>query len=103
MGALLSLPAPRPRQPSSSHRYADIPRTALARSRAKVAALIDVTGEEVVFTAMGLPCHRALAAVRLSLGRWSTPDNLTTAVTALTDAATAHDGRARRSTPSTMA
>ncbi|BCK56289.1 cysteine desulfurase family protein [Nocardia wallacei] len=39
--------------PSSSHRYADTPRTALARSRAQVAALIGATAEEVVSTASG--------------------------------------------------
>ncbi|WP_280385898.1 cysteine desulfurase family protein [Nocardia wallacei] len=56
-----------------------------------------------VLTAMGLSGQRALAAVRLSLGRWSTPGDITTAVTALIDAVTSREGRARRSTPSTMA
>jgi cysteine desulfurase len=36
-----------------------------------------------VLTAMGLPADRALAALRLSLGRWSTPEDITTAVAAL--------------------
>ncbi|MGP3965725.1 cysteine desulfurase family protein [Nonomuraea sp. 3N208] len=36
-----------------------------------------------VLTAMGLDAGRALAAVRLSLGRWSTPADIETAATAL--------------------
>ncbi|MFC5833592.1 cysteine desulfurase family protein [Nonomuraea insulae] len=40
-----------------------------------------------VLTAMGLDADRALAAVRLSLGRWSTPADLDTAATALIKAA----------------
>ena len=40
-----------------------------------------------VLTAMGLPADRALAAIRLSLGRWSTPDDVATAAKALIDAA----------------
>ncbi|MGW0809216.1 cysteine desulfurase family protein [Nonomuraea sp. NPDC002799] len=41
-----------------------------------------------VLTAMGLDADRALAAVRLSLGRWSTPADIETAATALIKAAT---------------
>lgn len=40
-----------------------------------------------VLTAMGHPTDRALAAVRLSLGRWTTPDDIDTAATALITAA----------------
>ncbi|GAA3708980.1 cysteine desulfurase family protein [Nonomuraea antimicrobica] len=40
-----------------------------------------------VLTAMGLDADRALAAVRLSLGRWSTPADIETAATALIKAA----------------
>lgn len=40
-----------------------------------------------VLTAMGLDAERALAAVRLSLGRWSTPADIDTAATALIKAA----------------
>ncbi|MFC4119005.1 cysteine desulfurase family protein [Nonomuraea zeae] len=42
-----------------------------------------------VLTAMGLTADRALSAVRLSLGRWSTPADIETAATALIQAATA--------------
>jgi cysteine desulfurase len=37
-----------------------------------------------VLTAQGLPAERALGAVRLSLGRWSTPADIETAAAALT-------------------
>ncbi|MFE9643172.1 cysteine desulfurase family protein [Streptomyces sp. NPDC006365] len=40
-----------------------------------------------VLTAMGVDADRALGALRLSLGRWSTPENIETAVTALLKAA----------------
>ncbi|MFC7585706.1 hypothetical protein ACFQYP_19645 [Nonomuraea antimicrobica] len=40
-----------------------------------------------MLTAMGLDADRALAAVRLSLGRWSTPADIETAATALIKAA----------------
>jgi cysteine desulfurase len=36
-----------------------------------------------VLSAMGQPANRALAAIRLSLGRWTTPDDIETAATAL--------------------
>jgi cysteine desulfurase len=36
-----------------------------------------------VLTAMGLPDHRARAAVRLSVGRWTTPDDIQVAAQAL--------------------
>jgi cysteine desulfurase len=39
-----------------------------------------------VLTALGLPTERALGAVRLSLGRWSTPADIETAAAALTKA-----------------
>jgi cysteine desulfurase len=42
-----------------------------------------------VLTAMGLPSSRALAALRLSLGRWSTATDVETAATALINAAAA--------------
>ncbi|MDP4509346.1 cysteine desulfurase family protein [Nonomuraea turcica] len=42
-----------------------------------------------VLTAMGLDTARALATVRLSLGRWSTPADIETAATALIKAAAA--------------
>jgi cysteine desulfurase len=41
-----------------------------------------------VLTAMGLPTDRALAALRLSLGRWTTPDQIDHAATQIVDAAT---------------
>jgi cysteine sulfinate desulfinase/cysteine desulfurase-like protein len=41
-----------------------------------------------VLNAMGLDPQRALGAVRLSLGRWSTPGEVDTAVISLTDAVT---------------
>jgi cysteine desulfurase len=41
-----------------------------------------------VLTAMGLPTDRALAALRLSLGRWTTPDQIDHAVTQIVAAAT---------------
>jgi cysteine desulfurase len=47
------------------------------------------TDPSPVLTAMRLPRDRALAALRLSLGRWTTNDHIVTAVTTLTDAATA--------------
>ncbi|MFF4771394.1 cysteine desulfurase/sulfurtransferase TusA family protein [Microtetraspora fusca] len=40
-----------------------------------------------VLTAMGLDADRALGALRLSLGRWTTGDDIAKAATALTDAA----------------
>ncbi|MEV4103147.1 cysteine desulfurase family protein [Nonomuraea sp. NPDC049649] len=40
-----------------------------------------------VLTAMGLDTGRALSAVRLSLGRWTTETDIATAATALTEAA----------------
>ncbi|GAA2350325.1 cysteine desulfurase family protein [Dactylosporangium salmoneum] len=40
-----------------------------------------------VLTAMGLPAARALGALRLSLGRWSTPDDIASAADALIAAA----------------
>ncbi|MFF7974326.1 aminotransferase class V-fold PLP-dependent enzyme [Streptomyces sp. NPDC007905] len=43
-----------------------------------------------VLTAMGLDSKRALGALRLSLGRWSTPDDIETAATQLVKAAAAH-------------
>lgn len=43
-----------------------------------------------VLTAMGLDPARALGALRLSLGRWTTAADIETAATALTRAATAH-------------
>ncbi|WP_433212799.1 cysteine desulfurase/sulfurtransferase TusA family protein [Microtetraspora malaysiensis] len=55
-----------------------------------------------VLTAMGLDAGRALGAVRLSLGRWTTSGDIATAATALTDAASARAGAtasARDSTP----
>ncbi|MFI1358120.1 cysteine desulfurase family protein [Streptomyces sp. NPDC020898] len=42
-----------------------------------------------VLTAMGLDADRALGALRLSLGRWSTPEDIETAATALLKAAAA--------------
>ncbi|MFF7793807.1 aminotransferase class V-fold PLP-dependent enzyme [Streptomyces sp. NPDC007991] len=42
-----------------------------------------------VLTAMGLDEERALGALRLSLGRWSTPEDIETAATALLKAAAA--------------
>lgn len=42
-----------------------------------------------VLTAMGLDTPRALGALRLSLGRWSTPQDIKTAADALINAATA--------------
>ncbi|GAA5185553.1 cysteine desulfurase family protein [Rugosimonospora acidiphila] len=42
-----------------------------------------------VLTALGLPIERALGAVRLSLGRWSTAADIDTAVAALTSATAA--------------
>ncbi len=42
-----------------------------------------------VLTAMGLEPARALGALRLSLGRWTTPEDIETAATALIRAATA--------------
>ncbi|MFI6408653.1 cysteine desulfurase family protein [Streptomyces sp. NPDC050548] len=42
-----------------------------------------------VLTAMGLDAGRALGALRLSLGRWSTPEDIETAATALLKAAAA--------------
>ncbi|MBV2156744.1 cysteine desulfurase [Kitasatospora sp. SUK 42] len=42
-----------------------------------------------VLTAMGLDAGRALGAVRLSLGRWTTPEDITTAAGALIAAASA--------------
>ncbi|MGC0211988.1 cysteine desulfurase family protein [Streptomyces levis] len=42
-----------------------------------------------VLTAMGLDADRALGAVRLSLGRWSTAEDIETAAAALTKAAAA--------------
>ncbi|MFJ9681913.1 cysteine desulfurase family protein [Streptomyces sp. NPDC101194] len=42
-----------------------------------------------VLTAMGLEPARALGALRLSLGRWTTPEDIETAATALTEAAAA--------------
>ncbi|QOV34593.1 cysteine desulfurase [Streptomyces ferrugineus] len=42
-----------------------------------------------VLTAMGLPPERALGALRLSLGRWSTPADIETAADALIKAAAA--------------
>jgi cysteine desulfurase len=47
------------------------------------------TDPSPVLTAMRLPRDRALAALRLSLGRWTTYKHIVTAVTTLTDAATA--------------
>jgi cysteine desulfurase len=41
-----------------------------------------------VLTAMGFDADRALSAIRLSLGRWTTPDDIATAVEALANAAT---------------
>ncbi|MFJ3307632.1 cysteine desulfurase family protein [Streptomyces sp. NPDC086549] len=43
-----------------------------------------------VLTAMGLDPARALGALRLSLGRWTTPADIETAAAALTRAAAAH-------------
>ena len=43
-----------------------------------------------VLTAMGLDAARALGALRLSLGRWSTEGDIETAATALIQAAAAH-------------
>ncbi|ONF74402.1 cysteine desulfurase family protein [Amycolatopsis keratiniphila] len=43
-----------------------------------------------VLSAMGIEPVRALAALRLSLGRWSTPGDIETAVTALATAVTDH-------------
>jgi cysteine desulfurase len=42
-----------------------------------------------VLAAMGLPPHRAQAAIRLSLGRWTTADDVSRAATLLTEAAQA--------------
>lgn len=42
-----------------------------------------------VLTAMGIPPESALGALRLSLGRWTTPEDITTAATALINAASA--------------
>jgi len=42
-----------------------------------------------VLTAMGLDADRALGALRLSLGRWSTPEDIETAATALLKAVAA--------------
>ncbi|WP_369221230.1 aminotransferase class V-fold PLP-dependent enzyme [Streptomyces sp. R39] len=121
--------------PSSSHRYADPPRRALAEARAEVAHLIGrvhlngpggrrlpntlnisvdgVLGHELlaavgeiaastgsachsgthtpspVLTAMGLDTARALGALRLSLGRWTTAGDIETAAAALVRAAAA--------------
>jgi cysteine desulfurase len=51
-----------------------------------------------VLAAMGLEPARALAALRLSLGRWTTPDDIRRAADLITTAARtrvhAHDGRA---------
>jgi cysteine sulfinate desulfinase/cysteine desulfurase-like protein len=41
-----------------------------------------------VLTAMGLPARRSLGALRLSLGRWTTPADIDTAAQALAKAAT---------------
>ncbi|MYX45911.1 aminotransferase class V-fold PLP-dependent enzyme, partial [Streptomyces sp. SID89] len=41
-----------------------------------------------VLTAMGVEPARALGALRLSLGRWTTPEDIETAATALVRAAT---------------
>ncbi|MFI7020360.1 cysteine desulfurase family protein [Streptomyces sp. NPDC050164] len=43
-----------------------------------------------ILTAMGLPAKRALGALRLSLGRWTTTGDIETAADALTKAAAAH-------------
>jgi cysteine desulfurase len=40
-----------------------------------------------VLTAMGVPAARALGALRLSLGRWSTPADVAVAAEVIADAA----------------
>ena len=40
-----------------------------------------------MLTAMGIPTDRALAALRLSLGRWSSPDQIDHAAARITHAA----------------
>ncbi|TJZ98313.1 cysteine desulfurase [Actinacidiphila oryziradicis] len=45
-----------------------------------------------VLTAMGIAPERALGALRLSLGRWSTPADITTAAALITSAAAAPTG-----------
>jgi cysteine desulfurase len=47
-----------------------------------------LTTPSPVLTAMGLPTDRALAALRLSLGRWTTPDQIDHAVERIARAAT---------------
>jgi cysteine desulfurase len=60
--------------------------TAIAASTGS-ACHSDRTDASPVLTAMGLDPTRAATAIRLSLGRWTTPDQVDTAVDALVDAA----------------
>jgi cysteine desulfurase len=52
-----------------------------------------------VLTAMGLPAERALGALRLTVGRWTTDDDVTAAAAAIADAVRHCDARSRPAGP----
>jgi cysteine sulfinate desulfinase/cysteine desulfurase-like protein len=77
--------------PSSDHAYAAEPKAALHRARTQVAELIGADTGEIVVTGPGSEANnlalRGAVALRLSIGRWTTADDIDRAAEALVTAA----------------